>query len=661
MNRVARILACYGVCAGLIGAGAAHAQMDHAPAIAGMAEDAVTLGRDLDGDGDADEVHIRLEVIEITQEVYPGGHIPFWVFAPAGQGMIPVARAPSPTIRVEQGDRVKVTLENTHYFPHTIHLHGTIHPNALDGVPDITQPAVAPGEAFTYEFVAKNPGTHWYHCHVQPDVHVEMGLVGMLIIEPNRPDNDFSHLVPGAGRIQDLAKATAENYDREYSLVYTDIDERLHRIPAAVSDPREIEQRMHRDYDTTRREANVFMLNGRSFPYTLRDTPIDVAAGERVKLRVLNAGERMVNLHIHGHHPVVTHLDGYAVAEAARVTRDVVTIGAAQRVDLELRPGDDDRYASGPGVWLMHDHTERATTNNGINPGGDLNTIVYQGLRDDSSGLPKVATSLDRFFDPAYYRGEVPVFDPKIFHTSRADYGYGWDEADLGVPMPDYPQRDRSAGTAPPHDPLAGHQAVAKSCDAPRGFRRVVVKGGTAQALSGEVFAFAPRMIEVGRCEAVEIVFENTDAVRHALMLPGLDPMFLLEFTGPGTRTARFVTPDQDITLEFHCHVETHEKMGMHGRLVVGEGSAPAAHASAPPAEQARELHEGIGVVVSVELRESRIVLDHEAIPGFMAAMEMSFVVEPIELLEGLEAGQKVRFAIDAKIRKVVQIAPLGE
>jgi FtsP/CotA-like multicopper oxidase with cupredoxin domain len=612
--------------------------------IARIAEDAVTVGRDLDGDGDGDEVHIRLEVIEITEEVYPGGHVPFWVFAPVGRGMTPVARAPSPTIRVEEGDRVRVTLENTHYFPHTIHLHGTIHPNASDGVPDITQPAVNPGEAFTYEFVAKNPGTHWYHCHVQPDVHVEMGLVGMLIIEPNRPDNHFAHLIPGAGRIGGLAKATAEYYDREYSLVYTDIDERLHRIPAAVADPREIEKRMHRDYDTTRREANLFMLNGRAFPYTLRDTPIDVAPG---------------NLHTHGHHPVITHLDGYAVPNAARITRDVVSIGPAQRVDLELRPGNDGTYASGPGVWLMHDHTERATTTNGINPGGDLNAIVYEGFRDESSGLPKVATSLERFFDAAFYRGDVPVFDPKIFHTSRADYGYGWSEEELGVALPEYPVRDRSAGSSPPHDPLKGHRALAESCDEPRGFQRVVVQGGARQAWSGAVFAFAPREIRAKRCEEVEIVFENTDAVRHALMIPGLNPMFMLEFTGPGTRTARFVTPDEDITLEFHCHVETHEKMGMHGRLVVGEGSAPTAHADARPAEQARELHEGVGVVVSVETRESRIVLDHEAIPDFMAPMVMSYVVTPVEILRGLKAGQKVRFTIDAKIRKVVAVEPI--
>ena len=626
-----------------------------------MSKGAVTVGRDLDGDGDPDEVHIRLEVIEITQEVYPGGQVPFWVFAPVGQGMTPIARAPSPTLRVEEGDRVRVTLENTHYFPHTIHLHGTIHPNASDGVPDITQPAVKPGEAFTYEFVAKNPGTHWYHCHVQPDVHVERGLVGMLIIEPNRPDNHFPHLVPGAGRIAELAKATAERYDREYSLVYTDIDERLHRIPAAVADPREIEKRMHRDYDTTRREANLFMLNGRSFPHTLRDTPIDVAAGERIKLRVLNAGERTINLHTHGHHPIVTHLDGYAVPDGARISRDVVSIGAAQRVDLELRPGADERYASGPGVWLMHDHTERATTTNGINPGGDLNVIVYDGFRDTASGLPKVATSLERFFDPAYYRCEVPVFDPEIFHTSRQDYDYGWSEVELAIALPEYPVRDRLAGSSPPHDPLAGHRPLAGACDAPRGFQRVTIRGGRRQARSGTVFGFSPREINVERYQEVEIVFENTDAVRHALMIPGLDPMFALEFTGPGMRTARFVAPDRDITLAFHCHVETHEKMGMHGRLVVGKGSAPAVHAHTRPAKGARELHQGVGVIISVEPRESRIVLDHEAIPNFMAPMVMSYAVVPVEILHGLEAGQKVRFTIDAKIRKIVAVEPIEE
>ena len=101
--------------------------------------------------------------------------------------MTPIARFPSPTIRVEEGDRLKINLRNTHYFPHTIHPHGTIHPNAMDGVPDITQAAVKPGENFAYEFVAKNPGTFFYHCHVQPDVHVLMVSKGCSSSSPTGP------------------------------------------------------------------------------------------------------------------------------------------------------------------------------------------------------------------------------------------------------------------------------------------------------------------------------------------------------------------------------------------------------------------------------------------------------------------------------------------
>ena len=186
----------------------------------------------------------------------------------------------------------------------------------MDGVPHMTQHEVEPGKSFTYRFVAGKPGTYWYHCHVQDHVHPLMGLAGMLIIEPNRPHNHFAHLVPGAGRITSMAKATREEYQNEYSLVYMDIDDRLNRIPAAYSDPREIEKRMHRDYDSTQRVPNIFMLNGRSFPFTMRDTPILVKPDETTKLRILNVGARTIHLHTHGHHPTLTHLDGRPVPTA---------------------------------------------------------------------------------------------------------------------------------------------------------------------------------------------------------------------------------------------------------------------------------------------------------------------------------------------------------
>src|SRR5256714_8299367 len=356
--------------------------------IPGAAENAVALGRDLDGDGDPDEIHFHLEVVEVQEEVYPGEYVTFWVFAPLGAGTSGTARLPSPTLRVEEGDHVAITLYNTHYLPHTIHLHGTSQANNMDGVPHMTQQEVAPGKSFTYRFVAGTPGTYWYHCHVQDHIHPLMGLAGMFIIEPNRPHNYFAHLIPGAGRITSMAKATAEEYQNEYSLVYMDIDNRLNRIPPAYANPREIEMRMHRDYDSTQRKPNIFMLNGRSFPFTLRDTPLVVNPDESVKLRVLNVGAGIRHLHTHGHHPILTDVDGRAVPKEAQITRDTFTVGPGQRVDLALRTGNDGYYAAGPGVWLMHDHTQPAASNKGINPGGDHTAIVYENFMGED-GLPR--------------------------------------------------------------------------------------------------------------------------------------------------------------------------------------------------------------------------------------------------------------------------------
>jgi Cu/Ag efflux protein CusF/plastocyanin len=210
-----------------------------------------------------------------------------------------------------------------------------------------------------------------------------------------------------------------------------------------------------------------------------------------------------------------------------------------------------------------------------------------------------------------------------------------------------------------PEDPLEQHRIVATSCEQPRGFRRINMKGGIKFAREGETFAFEPRVIRAKRCEEVEIVLENTDSVRHAFMLPGLNPMFTLEFTGPQTRSLRFVTPDEDVTLEFHCHVPLHEKMGMHGLLIVGTGGRPVAEKTV--VQQEKRLYEGVGVVVAADIRTSRMVIDHEEIKDFMAPMEMSYLVSPATLLRGLEPGDKVRFVIDADKRTIVDIGSMAK
>ncbi len=153
----------------------------------------------------------------------------------------------------------------------------------------------------------------------------------------------------------------------------------------------------------------------------------------------------------------------------------------------------------------------------------------------------------------------------------------------------------------------------------------------------------------------MEITWENTDTVRHALMLPGLNPMFIMEFTGPNKQTARFVTPDEDITLVFHCHVPTHEDLGMEGVIIVGKGGEPEEQEVAAVGR----LFEGVGKVIMADMRKSQIVVDHKEIPGFMAEMIMGYPVKPAELLQGLEAGDRIQFTIDADEQAIIEIAAL--
>lgn len=395
--------------------------------------DAVWLGADLDGDNDPDQITICLQILEITQEIAPGIVLPVWVFAPDLGGMEPLARLPGPTLRVEQGDHVKIVVKNTHYFPHTLHMHGVLKPNAMDGVPGVTQPAILPGESFTYEFVAQNPGTYWYHCHVQTPVHLLMGLYGMLIIEPNRPQNFVTPIVMSS-RMPDLSVATQEaGFDAEYTLIYQDIDPELHDPLNDLSlSLAQLEKQIHRDYNTAARTPRYFVLNGRSFPYTLLDTQIEVRSDAHVLLRVLNAGAKTVSLHIHGHHAEVVAIDGAPVPPAQRLARDTFTLTAAQRIDIDLNTAADGFHASGPGVWLLHDHTEESITTDGINPGGNITFLVYEDFVD-VYGLPKVSGDLSPYFAPSYYRGADPVFAGSAFSESAAQPSPNDSGAGIGV------------------------------------------------------------------------------------------------------------------------------------------------------------------------------------------------------------------------------------
>ena len=402
---------------------------------AGLTPDALVKGADLDGDGDPDEIHIRLEIAELnggspdSQEptaqyaIAPGITPGMWVFVPKSFGMATenfdsinakeLLRSPSPAIRVEQGDRVFITLENTHYLPHTIHFHGVDHPflradgQGNDGVPMASELPVEAGQARTYELTPRSTGTAFYHCHVQPQSHILMGLQGMFIVEENRPNNTLQSMNIGAGQVRVVSQASREEYDQEYDLQYTDIDSALNNIIQETNDPVRIQDWLHGGYNLASSHSDYYTVNGRSFPYSYRESLIVTEPNEHIRLRVLNAGGEGLALHTHGHKATATHLDGVAQAEQSRVTRDVFWLASAQRIDLLLNTSNDGTHSYGPGVWMLHDHTGRGTTNNGIAPGGNMSAIVYRDFIDENGWPITRGEDLGMFFAPEFYRRDL--------------------------------------------------------------------------------------------------------------------------------------------------------------------------------------------------------------------------------------------------------------
>jgi plastocyanin len=122
---------------------------------------------------------------------------------------------PSPTIRVQEGDLVHVKLESSK-GSHTIHHHG-IEPTTMnDGVGHVSMEVTG---SYIYQFQPRHAGTYFYHCHRNTVTHFEMGLYGLVIVDP-KPD--------AAGKV--AAYAGGPYYDIERAWVLDDMDPRWHEI-----------------------------------------------------------------------------------------------------------------------------------------------------------------------------------------------------------------------------------------------------------------------------------------------------------------------------------------------------------------------------------------------------------------------------------------------
>ncbi len=404
-----------------------------------LAADAITMSDDIDGDGDPDKIVIKLEVVELnghspdmkelntTFDIAPGVQPTFWVYAPKTRDMSTLSlyetqansllRVPSPVIRVEQDDVVWLVLENTHYLPHSIHLHGVDHPfmdragHGNDGVGQTSNMDTMPGESKTYVIKPRQPGTMYYHCHVQPHTHIPMGLQGIFVVEENRPNNWPQTLNVGAGQVRHPSVAVLEKYAREYDLHYESADKELHEVIArSANDPRLIAKHMNLEYDITDATDDYFMLNGRSFPYTLRESLIHMEENQKVKLRILNGHTEAFAMHIHGHKPIITHYDGVDNGPGSYIQRDTHTMVPSQRIDLELSGVDDGLNSFGQGIWMFHDHVEKSFTTNGLGEGGDISLVVYKGFQDEK-GIPMAhGMSLAPYFSKAMWEGKYPIW-----------------------------------------------------------------------------------------------------------------------------------------------------------------------------------------------------------------------------------------------------------
>ncbi len=252
---------------------------------------------------------------------------------------------PGPEIRVQEGEDVKIILKNELKDPVTIHWHGIPVPNSMDGIPGVTMNAVQPGESFTYEFNASVPGTYWYHSHQDGVNQVDKGLYGSFIIEGK---ND-------------------EKFDKDYTLVLDEWMSDKGSMPIDEStDSGSMEGMDHSSMDTKEEEKSddadmghdmssmydTFIINGKSGKDV---TPLPVKEGDKVRLRLVNAGFMSHKIHIHGHDFKVIGTDGQEINNPTVIKDELISIAPGERYDIEF-------IANNPGNWYIESHDDMEVT-----------------------------------------------------------------------------------------------------------------------------------------------------------------------------------------------------------------------------------------------------------------------------------------------------------
>lgn len=241
----------------------------------------------------------NIAVEHVRTEFLPGRIVDAWGF----NGSVP-----GPTIQVNEGDRVRMIVENRLPEPYAMHWHGIEVPNHMDGMPGISQDLIPPGGTFVYEFTLHQNGTFFYHSHTA--MQEMMGMIGLFVIHPRR--------------------AHAPQVDRDYAIVMQEWAILPNNtIPNSLA-----------------MEFNWLTFNGKAGPAM---TPMLCRIGERVRIRLVNLGMDHHPIHLHGHQFTVTGTEGGRIRTTAEEPMNTVLVGVAQARDIEF-------VAHNPGDWHFHCH-----------------------------------------------------------------------------------------------------------------------------------------------------------------------------------------------------------------------------------------------------------------------------------------------------------------
>jgi len=251
-------------------------------------------------------------------------------------------QSPGPTIECVEGDKVRIFVTNKLPEHTTIHWHGVLVPNGMDGVGGLTQPQIPVGKTFVYEFEMKKSGTFMYHPHADEMVQIAMGMMGFIVVHPRNPafmrvDRDFVFLINAY-----------------------DID------PGAYA-PRV----------ATMTEFNLWSWNSRVFPGI---APLVARKGDRVRIRMGNLTMTNHPIHLHGHNFEVTGTDGGWVPKAARWPEVTTDVAVGQMRAIEF-------VASEPGDWAIHCHKSHHTMNA---MGHNVPTMIGVDHRDVAQKIIKL-------------------------------------------------------------------------------------------------------------------------------------------------------------------------------------------------------------------------------------------------------------------------------